>query len=152
VDDQLAASVALVVCRTFLCVTDQSPAAVIDLLVSVLSIASEVVASSTNQLVVVVACISLAAFNCVKVVFLIIPPSALSAIPILSALTGVVFAVAVFICFLIWSLVATIGAHVPPVAVPASNSDCVDISTLPATVSLAFGFVPLALSAHAPPT
>jgi hypothetical protein len=57
--------------------------------------------SSTNQLVVVVACISLAAFNSVRVVFLITPLAALSAIPILSAFTGVVFDVAVLICFLI---------------------------------------------------
>ena len=57
--------------------------------------------SSTNQLVVVVACISLAAFNSVRVVFLITPLAALSEIARLSALTGVVFAVAVLICFLI---------------------------------------------------
>jgi hypothetical protein len=93
-----------------------------------------------------VACISLAAFNCVRVVFFITQLAALSEIPILSAFTGVVFAVAVLICFLIWSFVATTEAHVQPVAVQASNSACVAISTLPATVSLAFELVPLALS------
>jgi hypothetical protein len=63
--------------------------------------ASASVANSTNQLVVVVACISLVAFNSVSVVFFITHPAALSDIPILSAFTGVVFDVAVLICFLI---------------------------------------------------
>ena len=43
---------------------------------------------------------------------------------------------------------ATRLAHVPPVSVQASNSALVASSTLPATVSLAFGVVPVALSTH----
>lgn len=43
---------------------------------------------------------------------------------------------------------ATRLAHVPPVSVHAVNSPLVAISTLPATFSLALGFVPLALSAR----
>ena len=63
--------------------------------------ASASVASSTNQLVVVVACKLAAALNSVIVVLFITPLAALSEIARLSALTGVVFAVAVLICFLI---------------------------------------------------
>lgn len=53
---------------------------------------------------------------------------------------------------LIWLGSATSFAHVPHVSVHAVNSPLVAISTLPATVSLAFGVVPVALSTRDHPT
>jgi len=44
------------------------------------------------------------------------------------------------------------SAHVHPVAVPAVTSQLVAFSTLPATVVLAFGVLPVALSTQAPHT
>lgn len=44
------------------------------------------------------------------------------------------------------------SAPVHPVAVHAVTSPLVAFSTLPATVVLAFGVLPVALSTHAPPT
>ena len=58
----------------------------------------------------------------------------------------------------LWIVVAIISgvvdkrAPVQPVLVHAVISACVAISTLPATVVLAFGVLPVALSTHAPPT
>ncbi len=46
--------------------------------------------------------------------------------------------------------VPTFNAPVPPVSVPASNSACVATSTLPATVSEAFGVLPVPTSTQAP--
>jgi hypothetical protein len=44
------------------------------------------------------------------------------------------------------------SAPVHPVLVPAATSQLSAFSTLPATVVLAFGVLPVALSTHAPPT
>ena len=52
--------------------------------------------------------------------------------------------------FLCCTGVATSSAAVSPVAVPAVICASVAISTLPDTVSLAFGVVPVANDAHAP--
>lgn len=47
---------------------------------------------------------------------------------------------------LTWLFVGTSVAPVSPVAVPAENCDAVAISTVPDTVSLAFGVAPVALA------
>ena len=84
------------------------------------------------------------------VMYLALSLSSLSAILILSAETTVSFSVS--IAGDSWLGNTDSFAPVAHVSVSANTSASVDISTLPATVSLAFGVAPFALITQAPPT